>query len=178
LKQRPYVSSQDSSLLREAIRGRSGGSSLEIGTGNAGGLIELAKGYDTAVGTDLVAPEAVDWKRGRGSFVLADAASCFRDDCFDLVVFNPPYLPSRTIEDPAVDGGVGGIEVPLHFLREAFRVVKRDGKILMLLSNDNPTKEVERECSSRGFKLTRVAEKKLFFEELYVFEVASGSPGD
>jgi len=177
LKQRPYVSSQDSLLLREAIRGRSGGSCLEIGTGNAGGLIELAKGYDVAAGTDLVAPEAVDWKRGRASVVLADAATCFRDDCFDLVVFNPPYLPSQAIEDPAVDGGLGGMEVPLHFLREAFRVVKRDGKILMLLSSDNPMKEIERECSLGGFKLTKVAEKRLFFEELYVFEAAAGTPG-
>lgn len=173
MKQRPYLSSQDSLLLRETIRGRSGGSCLEIGAGNAGGLMELAEGYDIVVGTDLVAPEKVEWRCGGGTFVLADAATCFRDGCFDLVVFNPPYLPSETIEDVAVDGGTGGVEVPLHFLREAMRVVKRDGRILMLLSSENPLEEIQRECSRKGFELKRVARKKLFYEELYVFEAAA-----
>ena len=176
MKQHPYVSSQDSLLLREVIRGRSGDSCLEIGTGNAGGLIELSERYEIAAGTDLVAPASFDWRGGRGSFLLADAASCFRDECFDLVVFNPPYLPSETIEDLAVDGGVGGIEVPLHFLREAMRVVRKRGRILMLLSSENPLEQIRRECSAKGFEVQKVAEKRLFYEELYVFEAASKQP--
>ena len=176
MKRRPYLSSQDSLLLREAIRGRSGGSCLEIGAGNAGALVELAEVYGIAAGTDLVAPESVEWKGSRGSFVLADAASCFNDESFDLVVFNPPYLPSATIEDVAVDGGIGGVQVTLHFLREAMRVVKKGGRILLLLSSENPLQEIQQVCSEKGFELKKVAEKRLFYEELYVFEATAGAP--
>ena len=58
------------------------------------------------------------------SLILADAASCFMDGCFDLVAFNPPYVPSGKIEDVAVDGGAEGTEVALRFLEEALRVVE------------------------------------------------------
>jgi release factor glutamine methyltransferase len=95
---------------------------------------------------------------------------------FDLVAFNPPYLPSETIEDIAVDGGEGGTEVPLLFLQEALRVVKKDGRIVMLLSSQNSTEEIRRECSRKNFTLRSIASKELFFERLYVYEASSSTP--
>jgi release factor glutamine methyltransferase len=172
----PYLASDDSALLREAITGYSGYSCLEIGAGNAGNLTELAKSFDQAVGTELVKPNGIDWK-GRGwDIVLADRATCFRDEVFDLVAFNPPYLPSETIEDIAVDGGEGGTEVPLLFLQEALRVVKKDGRIVMLLSSQNSTEEIRRECSRKNFTLRSIASKELFFERLYAYEASSSTP--
>ncbi|MDV3293344.1 MAG: methyltransferase domain-containing protein [Nitrososphaerales archaeon] len=168
-----YLTSDDSALLRGAMRGRSGDASLEIGAGNGGGMAELALGFGLVVGTDLALPEQAREGIARTNLVIADVASCFRERVFDLVAFNPPYIPTETVEDPTVDGGASGTEVPLRFLREALRVVKRGGSVLMLLSSENPSDVFEEECGRSGFKMTKIAGKRLFYETLSVYEISS-----
>jgi release factor glutamine methyltransferase len=172
MSRRPYLSSDDSEFLRGVLSKYSGESCLEIGAGNGGTLAALAERFCLVVGTDIVPPLRSVISNMRVNYVLADTANCFGDQSFDLVTFNPPYLPSAGIEDPAVDGGKGGAEVPLLFLREALRVVKTSGRVILLLSSQNPLEGIESECVKSGFELRRIAEKKLFFEELYVFEAA------
>jgi methylase of polypeptide subunit release factors len=137
--------------------------------------MELAKSFSIVVGTDLIRPEISDWKGSGANYLVTDAALCFRTGSFDLVAFNPPYVPSEGITDRAVDGGMEGAEVALHFLRDAMAVVKDDGKILMLASSDNPLRFLRSECESRGFTMRRVAEERLFFEKLSVYEISRGS---
>jgi release factor glutamine methyltransferase len=165
----PYLASEDSALLRSALQYYAGNTFLEIGAGNGGNLIGLLKGFDLAVGTDIERPVMTDWGTAGGDFVLCDLASCFKDGTFDLVAFNPPYLQSDEIDDPAVDGGKEG-QVPLAFMREALRVVKSSGRILMLLSDENRVDRFDKECRQRGFELVRRASKHLFYEELSVYE--------
>ena len=166
-----YISSDDSALLRSALGGRSGGACLEIGAGNGGTLVALAGGFVLAAGTDIARPAMRDWKE-RADFVLADRASCFRGGVFDLVAFNPPYLPGRRTGDQAVDGGPG-LELPLTFLREALRVVKKGGSVVFLLNHEADLGSFERECARRGFGLRQVASERLFFETLFVYEASS-----
>lgn len=172
MKRSPYRPAEDTELLRTVLRGYSGDSCLEIGAGSGGTLVELAQTFALAVGTDVARPDKLEWDGRRGNFVLSDSAACFRDASFDLVAFNPPYLPSETIEDIAVDGGSEGIEVPLRFLKEALRVMKRSGKVVMLLSSLDNITEIESECARRNVKLRKITEKRLFFECLYAFEVS------
>jgi release factor glutamine methyltransferase len=169
VKDKPYIASEDSALLRSAVKGRSGSTCLEIGAGNGGNLVELSGSFELAVGTDIVRPDMRDWGRAGADYVLADRAECFGDRIFDLVVFNPPYLPSDRITDLAVDGGNEG-EVPLGFLREGLRVVKDTGKILLLLRDEEPINLFDIECRRRGFTLTKVASRHLFYESLSVYE--------
>ena len=171
MSEEPYISSEDSTLLRDVLSRYSGGVCLEIGAGNGGGLILLAKKFRTVVGTDIVWPRMQDW-RGKGEFVIADAASPFVDSTFDLVAFNPPYLREE-VRDRTVDGG-RDLEVPARFLREALRVVKKDGRVLMLLNQDADLQRFEEICAGNGFTVRRVAERRIFFEQLVVYE-ASGS---
>ncbi len=168
---RPYIASEDSALLREVLRAYSGGSALEIGAGNGGNLAVLAKGFETAVGTDIVMPGMTDWRTWGADFLMADGASCLRVGSFDLVAFNPPYLLAEVADDPSTEGGAG-LEVPMRFLREALRAVKRTGKIVMLLNDQAPIGEFGVECSRQGFRLAKVATKHLFFEELSVYEAS------
>jgi release factor glutamine methyltransferase len=165
-----YLSSSDSELLRSALREYSGETSLEIGAGNAGNLIELAKRFRMVAGTDLVKPASRMSDEPRNAdFVLADGASCFRDGVFDLVAFNPPYVPTGGIEDVAVDGGKGGVEVSLGFLKDALRVVKTSGKIVFIVSSENPVNVLEEECRKKGFLLVPLSTRKLFYETLFVY---------
>jgi len=169
---RPYLASDDSALLRDVLRAYSGGSALEIGAGNGGNLIALASGFRTVVGTDILMPGMADWKNSATEYIMADCASCLRPGSFDLVAFNPPYLPSESALDVVTDGGTR-LDVPMKFLRSALCAVKRTGKIVMLLNDEATIEEFTRECSRQGFRLSKVTTKHLFFERLTVYEASA-----
>jgi methylase of polypeptide subunit release factors len=163
----PYLSDADSALLRSALRRYSGGKCLEIGSGNGGTLIDLGARFETVVGTDLSRPEMADWKDAGVDFVLADLATCFRPSSFDLVAFNPPYLVGR-VQDPAVDGGEV-LEVPREFLREALRVVRGTGAVVMVLNDEADIHAFEEVCLASGFRLDPIESTRMFFERLTVY---------
>jgi len=167
----PYLASEDSAFLRRALRGYRGDSCLEMGAGNAGNLVELTNRFRVVVGTDLVRPSMADWKAKGANFVLAEGSSCLRDSCVDLVAFNPPYLMEEGTGDRTVEGGVE-LEVPRRFLASAVRVVKPDGRVVMLLNGDADVGRMESELAERGFGMRRLASKHLFFEELSIYEAS------
>ena len=165
-----YLASEDSALLRTALGAYAGEASLEIGAGNGGNLAELSKRFGLVVGTDLVRPSMQDWREHGADYVLADAGSCFRPGTFDLVAFNPPYLPEG-VTDRATQGGEQ-LEVPRSFLRDALGVVRRGGKVLFLLNQGADIPEFREICSAAGYRMKRVMSKKLFYEELVVYEAS------
>ena len=169
MRREPYIASEDSALLRSVLQGHSGLRCLEVGAGNGGNLIELSKKFELTVGTDVVEPMMRDWNQRGVQYILADRASCIRDRTFDLVALNPPYLSTDEVVDVAVDGGRKR-GVPLKFLREALRVVKDTGEVLILVNDEKPVSELEVECRKRGFSLTKVASRHLFYENLSVYE--------
>jgi methylase of polypeptide subunit release factors len=169
MSSQPYLASDDSAFLRGTLMGYHGKSCLEIGAGNAGNLSALTERFRTVVGTDLVRPSMADWKAKGANFVLADGSSCIRDSCVDLVAFNPPYLAEGGTGDRTVEGGEK-LEVPKRFLADAVRVVRPKGKVVMLLNGDADVGKMESELARRGFRMKRLASKRLFFEELSVYE--------
>lgn len=172
-----YRPSEDTATLARALRNYEGDSCLEMGFGSGAILDSLIPRFKTVVGTDIISvAQAAEAKRD-AEVVLADRATCFRDGSFDLVTFNPPYLPSELIEDPAVDGGRGGIQVPLSFLVEALRVVKKEGKIVLLLSDEGDVEGFREFCENRGLVVRQVASAGVFFENLLVFEIRLAQTG-
>jgi release factor glutamine methyltransferase len=167
---RVYLASEDSLLLRRVLLKFSGQTCLEIGSGNGGNLSELVKRFSFVVGTDIVRPEM---PMGGSEFVLADRASCFRNSTFDLVAFNPPYLPSEDVKDPAVDGGRDGVDAAVAFLEEAVRVVKGTGTIVILLSSYNPRERIELICREHGLAMTLEDSEMLFYENIAVYGIRS-----
>jgi release factor glutamine methyltransferase len=156
-------------MLRDALRPFSGESCLEIGFGSGAVIAGVSDRFGLAVGTDVVGLEEARLAIGPDvELVLADRAKCFRDGVFDLVFFNPPYIPSGPVEDEAVDGGQGGIEVPIAFLEEGLRVLRRGGAIVALLSNEADLGSFLSHCDILGIAVESVAEKRLFYETLSV----------
>jgi len=121
---------------------------IDLGTGS--GAILLATLAERAgargVGTDIsfealaVAREnAVNLELdNRATFLRTEWASGFGDDSFDLVVSNPPYIPSGDIpaldpevrdHDPhlALDGGADGLQAYRDLAPEIRRVLRPDG---------------------------------------------------
>jgi len=167
-----YLPSDDTALLIRALSGlAAAGSCLEIGFGSGAVLQSLMTRFSLAVGTDIGTLDQARSAKGSAEVVLADRASCFRGDTFDLVAFNPPYLPSGVIRDRTVDGGRGGIEVPIRFLDDALRVLKADGRIVALLSSHSDLSGFASRCVSLGLSVREVATAALFYESLVVYEI-------
>ena len=173
-----YLPAEDTYLLKKSVARYGGGSCLEIGFGTGAVLASVAGSFSLAVGTDIMGLEdAKQALEGPVQIVLTDRAKCFRDGSFDLVYFNPPYLPSQTIEDRAVDGGPSGVEVPIAFLEEGLRVLRRGGRILALLSEEGDVSAFLARCSELGLSASQVGERKIFYETLRVFEMSRREEG-
>ena len=88
---------------------------------------------------------------------------------FDLIVFNPPYLPLNKDEPKdsriSTTGGKDGSEIINKFLIQAKKHLTKDGKILLLTSSH--TKGV----NFGNYHKKKINNKKLFFEELFVWEL-------
>jgi release factor glutamine methyltransferase len=88
---------------------------------------------------------------------------------FDLVVFNPPYVPSGHIEDRTTDGGRKGAGVIHKFLGELPQHLTQKGYAMLLVSSLNEPHSFEVKHPKLSFKTLR--QRSLFFERLYVVEV-------
>jgi len=88
---------------------------------------------------------------------------------FDIVIFNPPYLPSRKMHDQTVDGGEKGASVIRRFLNQVTRHLVEDGFAVLLVSSLNDPERLKKRHLHLNFKTIR--ERSFFFERLYVLQV-------
>lgn len=92
-----------------------------------------------------------------------------KNNKFDIIIFNPPYLPIDKKEPKdsrlATTGGKHGSEIINRFLKQAKDFLANKGKIILLTSS------LTKNINWDGYKKELLAKKKLFFEELYVWEV-------
>ena len=98
-------------------------------------------------------------------------------DSFDLIIFNPPYLPEDKREPhdskQATTGGPQGDEIILQFLTKAPKHLNPNGVILLLLSSLTPKSQIEELLSSLRLRKTTLSTKKIFMEELQVWKIES-----
>jgi len=85
---------------------------------------------------------------------------------FDVILFNPPYLPSDEIQDHAVDGGRRGRRLIDRFLRDLSLHLKKDGFALLLVSSLNDPGAIMDSNPEISFSVA--TSRRLFFEELQV----------
>jgi len=88
---------------------------------------------------------------------------------FDLVLFNPPYLPSEPTLDRTVDGGSGGRDLIIRFLEELPGHLRKGGIALLLVSSLNSPDTLRN--SYNNFEFSTIAKRAMFFEELEVLRV-------
>ncbi len=102
------------------------------------------------------------------------------EGCFNLIVFNPPYLPQdvigegrakRVIEDVALYGGKFGWEVLERFFGEVGKYLFPDAVVLFLFSSLTHKQKVEEILQHTLLEWREVDRKKMAHEELYVYEV-------
>lgn len=170
-----YAPAEDTLLLIDAIRGYEGDWALEIGVGSGAVVSELAARFRSAVGVDINPAAIARTKSLLAShlgveLVCGDSGKSFRASIFDLVVFNPPYLPSSAVEDGAVDGGPSGVEVSKAWFQEASRCLKDDGRVVFLVSSLSDVESLFEYIRYLGFEIRMLGRVRFFFEELSAVE--------
>ncbi|WP_276271437.1 HemK2/MTQ2 family protein methyltransferase [Haloarcula litorea] len=171
-----YQPAEDSDLLARTVRERAGPGERVLDVGTGSGYVAVAAGEvgADAVGVDL-SPLACREARDNGvAVVRGDLVDPFCDDAFDLVAFNPPYLPTPDDAEwddwmeHALSGGEDGRRLVDPFLDSVERVLAPDGEVLLLVSSLTDPDAVRAYARERGLASERVASERHPYEELVV----------
>lgn len=121
---------------------------IDLGTGSGAILLAAlmeragARGVGTDISTEAIAVARENAANldlnSRCTFIRTDWAAGFADDSFDLVVSNPPYIPTGDIpgldpevrdHDPhlALDGGPDGLQPYRDLAPEIARILRPEG---------------------------------------------------
>jgi len=177
-----YEPAEDSFLLADAALKEAGPGMriLEVGTGT--GFISavlLANLKDIRLVATEINPHAARCAKANGvEIIRTDLFRGVRSRSlkirFDLILFNPPYLPTSGEEkvpgwlNYAFDGGTSGRETLDRFLDEARDYLKPGGMILVLISSITGLDAVKEKMKGLGFEIDVIERKKVSFEELMV----------
>lgn len=172
-----YQPEADTYLLLKAAQNevKPGDRVLEVGTGSGFISRELAQISDV-VATDIN-PHAVLCARCTGVDVVRSNLFAGIRGTFDLVLFNPPYLPTRPEEriddwlEYALDGGTTGRVVIERFAEGVGRVLAPKGRILLLISSLTGPAEVSDLFSGYGFFSEIIIQQEIEGEVLYVLKI-------
>ncbi|NYT00537.1 MAG: methyltransferase [Methanocellales archaeon] len=172
-----YEPAEDSFLMVEAVlrEVKRSDNILEIGTGS--GIVSMFIGdIARVIGTDI-SLKAVKCARLNGIDVirtdLFDGIKFKRE--FDLIVFNPPYLPSedqKTDMDVLWDGGSSGREIINRFLDQVKNYLTDDGRMLLLVSSLTGIEQLIEKMRSLDLVVDEIISEKHFFERLVVLRGA------
>ena len=185
-----YEPAEDTFLFAENLKINVGMMVLDLGTG-CGVLGILAALQGASVIAVDINPHAVccakensllNGVKVKMGFVRASFFSAFNPKtCFDLVLFNAPYLPSEEGEESSWigrswAGGASGREVVDRFIANVSEHLKSDGRVLLMQSTLTGVEETIRRFSQYRLSAKVVAERKLpFFETLTLIEAVVDS---
>ncbi len=176
-KMQIYQPSDNSYFLSEILRNylkdkKNNIKILDMGSGS-GIQAETCRelGFNNILTVDIN-PEAVNHLKQLGlRSVKSDLFSNIKQK-FDLIIFNPPYLPEDKYDkEQDTTAGKKGYETIVRFLKQAKSHLKKEGVILLLFSSLSKPEIILKKAEELGYKCNILNNKKLFFEELYVYEL-------
>lgn len=90
---------------------------------------------------------------------------------FDLISFNPPYLPADEVRDIRIEAEEDGRATINRFLDEVSGYLTEDGKALMVQSSLNNLNKTLKNAEKNGLKAVVIGREKVFFEEILLIEL-------
>jgi len=173
-----YQPSDDTNLILSNIKKFAKGSVLDMGTGT-GALAREAHLHCSNVTAVDINPKAITYAKENSpktiKFVESDLFTNVKDQ-FELIIFNPPYLPEDKREDVgsalATTGGKQGFEIIERFLEDANNYLTPDGQILLLFSSLTNKDKVDELITKNLYGFKMVETKMLsMFEQLYLYSL-------
>jgi len=147
---------------------------LEIGAGSG---IHLETAYNKGVKKENIFSSDINQDSVNHCNLLG--FNCIKSDLFEningkfnLIIFNPPYLPREKKEpkDSQIQttGGKEGNEIILKFLKIAKEYLEKNGRIFLITSNlaENVN------FGKLGYKEKEIGCENLFFERLCIWELS------
>jgi release factor glutamine methyltransferase len=174
-----YNPSDDSYLLLNVVEVSPDESLLEVGMGTGLVAVHAAKLGAKVTAVDIN-PHAVDCTRrnaARNNVGLEIVHGDLFDKVpgsFDVIAFNPPYLPGETTSttwiEKAWSGGEKGSEVTVRFLRDAWRHLNPGGRIYIILSSVGGLMLVLKAAKER-YSAEMLVEQRMFFESVFAYKL-------
>lgn len=170
-----YDPGEDSFLLVEAAlrEVRPHDRVLEVGTGS--GVVSL---FVKDITPDVVATDIspIACRNARLNGVQVVRTDLFNGICgkFNLIIFNPPYLPTvpeerlETWLDRAFNGGLTGRREIERFVENIDRILAPGGRILTVISSLTGIDETEALFKEKRLRMELVSTEKVPFEKLVV----------
>ena len=177
-----YKPSEDTFLLYDSINNNYT-KSFEVGSGAGLITLKLARKSKYVLASDINFEAAKNTLYNVKQNFLSNKVDIVCGDClsflknkifFELIVFNPPYLPSEEINKEIFDlswsGGKRGYEITLKFLKEAKKHINKKSTI-MIVSSSYIINEVLNIIKKMKLKYSIKKEKLMFFEKVYIIEI-------
>jgi len=147
---------------------------LEIGSGSGvqlKTLLHLGVKKENIFGCDINSDAILHCQNLGFNIIESDLFSKIEGK-FDLIIFNPPYLPSLPLKEGedaesqlATTSGIKGSKLINKFLKKASSFLTPTGKIFLLTSS------LTKAINWRNYKKELLTTKKLFFEGLEVWRI-------
>jgi HemK-related putative methylase len=172
-----YEPAEDSFLLRKVLEKevKHANSVLEIGVGS-GYLSEyldsITKDF---VGVDIN-PQAIQEteKKIKGKVIESNLFEKVPKKKYDIIVFNPPYLPKSAADGEealATVGGKHGYEVIVRFISELSDFLDPKGAGYLLFSSLSKPEIIFKELEKNLYMYEKVAETSIMLEQLFVYKI-------
>lgn len=202
-----YEPAQDSFLLLDALETDMNNIlsqkplfCVEIGVGSGvilTALAKLLKSTSHCLGIDIspyackIAKKTSDINRVNIDIANMDLLEGLRDNSVDLLIFNPPYVPSRTLETQENTnleshnmvvsnvsiigtwaGGVNGREVIDRVVCKLDQILATGGVFYLLLLKENRPNEIVTSLITRGgFTAEVLIERRIIGEHLFIVKI-------
>ena len=175
-----YQPAEDTFLLAENLKVKKTDKVLEIGTGTGIIAILASKITERIIAVD-VNKYAVECARKNSKInhsnidiKLGDLFDPVKDEKFDIILFNTPYLPTNEDEriddelEVAWDGGTDGRVVINRFIEGLSEHLNPKGRVQLVQSSLSNVEETIGRLMEKGFDVSITANERFFFEEVVV----------
>lgn len=178
-REQVYQPAEDSQLLATTVSDEIGPTDrvLEVGTGSgyvAGQIVE--KTGATVVATDINPHACRSAAAHPIEVVRTDLADAIKSQ-FDVVVCNPPYLPTDPDDELddwmeyALSGGPDGRALVDPLLEELPRLLTDDGRAYLLVSTLTGIDAITERATAFDLQIETIAEEPVPFETLTVLKI-------
>jgi len=155
---------------------------LDLGTGSGAIAVAAAQICQSVTATDI-SPYAV--KCAKATFRLNGVADHVRvlqgdlfapveGETFDVILFNPPYLPGDATSWIAKAWSAGSkFELLSRFLEDARQVLAKDGQIQVLLSSTTSMTQIISCMKQNGYRIRILGKGRILgpLEQIFLFQL-------